>query len=82
MYGTLELSCFMQLFNRSAHSLRGPYERVAQQAKIPLTRSIWNGFLHVTVKALSSYRFIYFAESLYFVRSSIQLPTVKETDAQ
>lgn len=24
----------------------------------------------------------YFAESLYFVRSSIQLPTVKETDAQ
>ena len=60
MYGTLELSCFMQLFNRS----------------------IWNGFLHVTVKALSSYRFIYFAESLYFVRSSIQLPTVKETDAQ
>ena len=37
--------------------------------------------MHVTVKALNSYSLIYFAESLYFVRSSIQLPTVKETDA-
>ena len=52
------------------------------QVKMPLTKVILNAFLHVTVKALSSYRFIYFAESLYFVRSSIQLPTVKETDAQ
>ena len=31
---------------------------------------------------LSSVSPIYLAESLYFVRSSIQLPTVKETDAQ
>lgn len=31
---------------------------------------------------LSSVSQIYLAESLYFVRSSIQLPTVKETDAQ
>ena len=31
---------------------------------------------------LESVKLFYFAESLYFVRSSIQLPTVYETDAQ
>ena len=82
MYGTLELSCFMQLFNRSAHSLRRTVRTRRAVGKNPIDEVNLKWILHVTVKALSSYRFIYFAESLYFVRSSIQLPTVKETDAQ